>query len=450
MKKLVFFNLFFILLVLNGVASQTTIVLKASPEIKDAYVNLINSNTNYADYPNYFALELYIGEDNTLLITRSMFDFGFSFIPTDAVILDAKLNLYFAINQSNPYASQMGENSSWLQRITENWDEGTVTWDNMPESTFENQVLLPESSFSNQDYENIDVTSLVQDMVSHPEQSFGFMLKLVAEEPQNEMCFASGDYPDENLRPSLSVTYISCQVPVADFTYVVSDKQVDFMSLSDTATNLLWDFGDGYGSFNHDPVHVYQDYGKYLVCLRVEDTCHYAIYCDSIVICESSEAKFDLVQNSLLVNFLDSSIKTVSWYWEFGDGDFSILQNPIHNYTETGEYNVCLYTANECSLDSICKTIHIEYSDLKELLNNPVIDIFPNPAVNYIHIQSSENILVNLKLINQLGVPVFDKIVNLSPNHEFVIDISESPGGMYLLILKSDKLNLVKKVALTG
>jgi PKD repeat protein len=448
MKRIMLINAIFIFLVLNEVVSQTTVVLKAGPEIKDAYVNLINSNTNYADYPNYFALALFIGGDN-LLITRSMFDFGFSIIPPDAVILDAKLSLYFAINESNPYAAQMGENSSWLQRITENWDEGTVTWNNMPESTFENQVLLPESSFSNQDYENIDVTSLVQDMVSHPEQSFGFMLKLVTEEPQNEMCFASGDYPDENLRPFISITYLSCPAPVADFTYLVHNKEVDFMSLADTATSLLWDFGDGYGSFNQNPVHLYQDYGRYLVCLRVEDTCHYAIFCDTIVICESTEAKFELVQNSLLVNFVDSSISTLSWYWEFGDGDFSTLQNPVHNYAETGEYNVCLYTANGCSLDTICKTILVEYSDLKEIINNYVLNIFPNPTVNYIHIQSSENILVNLKLINQIGVQVFGKIVNLSPNHEFIIDLCDSPMGMYYLIFESDQLNLVKKVALT-
>lgn len=55
------------------------------------------------------------------------------------------------------------------------------------------------------------------------------------------------------------------------------------------------------------------------------------------------------------VQFTDLSTDTltggvVSWLWSFGDGQTSTLQNPIHQYTQTGAYNVALEvtTANGC------------------------------------------------------------------------------------------------------
>ncbi len=40
----------------------------------------------------------------------------------------------------------------------------------------------------------------------------------------------------------------------------------------------------------------------------------------------------------------------IYWLWSFGDGDSSLLQNPIHSYTQSGNYDVSLFvrTANGC------------------------------------------------------------------------------------------------------
>jgi PKD repeat protein len=36
-----------------------------------------------------------------------------------------------------------------------------------------------------------------------------------------------------------------------------------------------------------------------------------------------------------------------SWYWQFGDGAFSTLENPIHTYTIPGIYTVTLRATND-------------------------------------------------------------------------------------------------------
>ena len=63
------------------------------------------------------------------------------------------------------------------------------------------------------------------------------------------------------------------------------------------------------------------------------------------------------------VHFTDSSSGIAqSWRWDFGDGDTSILQNPIHNYSSVGTYNVTLIVTNTIGTDTLERTGYITYS----------------------------------------------------------------------------------------
>lgn len=57
-----------------------------------------------------------------------------------------------------------------------------------------------------------------------------------------------------------------------------------------------------------------------------------------------------------LIQFNDSSLYSpTSWIWDFGDGDTSHKKNPIHHYSDFGQYNVKLTVANEFGDDEITK-----------------------------------------------------------------------------------------------
>ncbi len=61
-----------------------------------------------------------------------------------------------------------------------------------------------------------------------------------------------------------------------------------------------------------------------------------------------------------VVNFTDlSGGNPISWYWDFGDGNFSDEQNPSHTFTESGIYSVTLIADNGIEKDTLTKNHHI-------------------------------------------------------------------------------------------
>lgn len=58
-------------------------------------------------------------------------------------------------------------------------------------------------------------------------------------------------------------------------------------------------------------------------------------------------ANFTYLLDTLIVDFTDLSIDNpTSWSWDFGDGNFSSLQNPSHTYLVPGPYTVTLIATN--------------------------------------------------------------------------------------------------------
>ncbi|GEM_PF-859982 len=160
--------------------------------------------------------------------------------------------------------------------------------------------------------------------------------------------------------------------PVADFTFSVAcnGQPVNF---SDSSTGNIvqwqWDFGDGNSSNLQNPVHVYQSGGTYFVSLTVtagggcSDT-----FSDSIIINENPSAGF-IHSTSLCslspIQYTDTSIapsggSIAAWKWSFGNGDTSVLQNPVYNYPASGNFTVQLiaYSNTGCS-DTASQNLNI-------------------------------------------------------------------------------------------
>ncbi|MCA0362978.1 MAG: DNRLRE domain-containing protein [Bacteroidetes bacterium] len=211
MKPIYFYLIFFSLIVSFSSCKKVStgphsklILQPDATKGKDAVFSYIVPNNNYG---NSESIHLSAQTQNLELnVSRFAVDFDLSSIPAGAKVDSAFLSLYF--NKTSMYGSNHnGENDFLIQRITSRWEESNITWKTQPNSTNISQVLVPKSTNPNQDFKNIDVKNIVQDMINDKNNSFGFMLKLRKEEPYRVLLFASSDHPDESLRPKITVYY---------------------------------------------------------------------------------------------------------------------------------------------------------------------------------------------------------------------------------------------------
>lgn len=182
----------------------TCVTLQPGPEGKDARIISLFPNDNYGNHDEMLAATwTYNGQEG---ISRSFVDFDFTSIPANAEVSSAFLSLYYC--DGSGHAGHAGTNTSVLERIIEPWDENSVTWNTQPATTPSNEVLLAESISTNQDYPDIDVTTLVQNMLDDPANSYGFRLRLQNEEVLTSLKFGSGDWSVPEERPRLDICYL--------------------------------------------------------------------------------------------------------------------------------------------------------------------------------------------------------------------------------------------------
>jgi gliding motility-associated-like protein len=80
----------------------------------------------------------------------------------------------------------------------------------------------------------------------------------------------------------------------------------------------------------------------------------------------------------LTVQFTDISTggNIVSWYWNFGDGNYSTLQNPTHIFTLSGTYDVQLVVTT----DKGCKDTLV-FNNYVEVYPQPIADFYTTPEI---------------------------------------------------------------------
>lgn len=137
---------------------------------------------------------------------------------------------------------------------------------------------------------------------------------------------------------------------------VCAFQPVQFTDLTPPPVNEWhWDFGDGVSSNLQNPLHEFSDTGKFTIKLvALNNGCPDSIVFLDYIYVLPPVAKFlftNSCSNRLQYTFSDQSIGPVAtWFWNFGDGVTSTLQNPVHTFPGLGTYNVTLtVTSGSCS-----------------------------------------------------------------------------------------------------
>ncbi len=153
--------------------------------------------------------------------------------------------------------------------------------------------------------------------------------------------------------------YVNVYPPIyADFDFEYDTciaGPVVFTDSSSTGAPLIvdwnWDFGDGEGSGEKDPKHLYSEPGERTVILRVTDSNECSDQFSAIINWSPAPTEVVVMPSSFLgctpgnvfFNNLSSPIdSTYDITWDFGDGTFGSEVSPSHTYTDPGVYSVSL------------------------------------------------------------------------------------------------------------
>ncbi len=160
-----------------------------------------------------------------------------------------------------------------------------------------------------------------------------------------------------------SAAPVAAQNPVANFSATppagCSALVVNFQDLSTgSPTSWNWSFGNGNTSTLQNPSATYFASGMYTITLTVTNANGSSTLTrpQYVTVYEPPTADFSANNTNgcfpLRVQFTDLSTpgagnSNVSWVWDFGDGNTSPLQNPLHTYTSSGAYTVTLRVTND-------------------------------------------------------------------------------------------------------
>lgn len=186
-----------------------SLTFQANPQ--NGYMDLTyagnNSGGNYTD-PNSPEIDAaawtaYNGPD----ILRASFVFNLSQLPANATIISAKLNLYSnptPLNGNLTDANYGSNNAIYIERVISNWNM-SYGWANQPATSATNQILIPHTPLPQLDLIDVDVTSLVKDMLANT--NYGFGIRLQNETAYTSRLFCGVRYPDASKHPSLKIVY---------------------------------------------------------------------------------------------------------------------------------------------------------------------------------------------------------------------------------------------------
>ncbi len=179
--------------------------------------------------------------------------------------------------------------------------------------------------------------------------------------------------------PNFSISNILCNTTNVTFTNTTAPN----------TPGLIWDwqFSDGQSSNEENPTLIFSTPGLITVILTATDTtgfasgsnnngCVFVGLSQTITILEVPNASFiaspqEINGYSGEVTFVNTSINADSYNWNFGDGNFSTLESPIHQFVAgQTEYTVTLtaISINGCTDDT---SIIIR-------LTNPLVFWVPN------------------------------------------------------------------------
>lgn len=144
-------------------------------------------------------------------------------------------------------------------------------------------------------------------------------------------------------------------------------------------------------------------------------------------------ADFNFIGNQNSIQFNNASSNAITYNWNFGDGNTSTNQDPLHVYNSSGNYLVTLVASDGCTNDTSQIVVPVTIAGLNEgVLEEHKIVYMNNGIIRVENLKAQ----TTFKIFSQAGSLLKEGKVNASSNH---IDVSNLNTGIYFINIESNK-----------
>lgn len=192
--------------------------------------------------------------------------------------------------------------------------------------------------------------------------------------------------------------------------------------------------------------------GNYFIDMA---TCGTNVYDTISVTIETIGASFTQTLSALTATFTNTSTGILgngTYLWNFGDGDTSSLENPIHTYATDGTYSVSLTITGECGTDTTMIDVDISTVGIDETTTENTFNMYPNPATNNLNIdvQITENSDAILHISDITGRIIVSENFNAirTGKTTLPVNLSELNSGTYFVVLNINKQVFTQKLSI--
>ena len=140
--------------------------------------------------------------------------------------------------------------------------------------------------------------------------------------------------------------------------------------------------------------------------------------------------------NPRMITFTPVGAQNATAYsWNFGDGNTSTQQAPVHTYTANGTYAVTLTVQGRCKDSTIRQSVTISTNGIAQL-NATAIRIYPNPVSDRLYVNLDQAITTGqVRILDAAGRVILSASIK-DANAD--INVSTLAAGIYFLEFKNE------------
>ena len=254
---------------------------------------------------------------------------------------------------------------------------------------------------------------------------------------------------------NVQIVNSSVAAPVASFTtadsLVCNNVPVLFTDASTggTADTYSWDFTLNAipSSANTAGPHSvrFVNNGVHTVTLTVSNAGGISHHTFDVYVAETPLAIFsETFQTVQTVQFNDLSFNDPdTWQWDFGDGNVSSAQNPVHTYAVDGSYDVDLVVTNRCGTSTRTRTVVIQGIGItEELVGISNMGLYPNPSKDIftLSFNSESEETMSVDIVDLTGKQIHGlKYDTQVGDNKVQFNLGDLAEGIYLVKVKTEK-----------